>query len=167
MALVILEIPDVKGESQVKNFEQMIICDSFAQDTEMEIDATMNQRRTFHVPKINNFSLERKMDLASAQILKKMLTGAVDKNTWIIHFFKAAGDNENMQVEFLKITIEKPILAKHSMTINDGEPTETFEINATKITWAYTQFKEDNSKGGSVTFSFEPLKGIVGGGKAS
>ena len=161
MALVILEIPGVKGESSVEKYERMILCDSFSQDCELEIEPTQNARRTIHVPKINNLSLERKMDAATPFILRKMLTAKVDDQKWKIHCLKGLGVDGSMQVEFMTIELKHPILSKHTMSVNEGDTTETLEINAVEITWTYIPYSENQKGQGQIPVTFDTLKGKV------
>lgn len=161
MAIVILYIPHVNGECGVKGYEQQILCESFTQDAELEIDVTNNMRRTFHVPKINHMSIDRKMDLASGRLMKKMLTGTVDTNDWTITCLKAMGDDETQMSMFMTVALHLPILAKHEINVNDGDNTERFEINCASITYQYTGVGEDQTSSGSVGFGFDTIAGTV------
>ena len=77
MSMVILEIPEVKGECRVKtkqvDFTDMILCESLSQDMEVEMEVTTNARRTVHTPKVNNITLERKWDIASPKLISLLL----------------------------------------------------------------------------------------------
>ena len=161
MSIVIINIPDIQGECGVKGYEQDVLCESFTQDADLEIDVTNNQRRTFHVPKINNMSIDRKMDSASGKLLRKMLTGKVDTNDWTIFCLKAMGEDEQQMSMFMSVTLHLPILAKHELNINDGDTTERFEINCASVHYNYTTTLQDNSTTGNLPFGFDTIAGTV------
>lgn len=161
MALVILEIPSIPGESGVDSYQNMILCDSMGQDIELEIEVTQNQRRTFHVPKVSNITLERKMDKATAGLIKNILTGKVDTSDWKVHCLKALGEDGQMQKEFMTITLKKPILSKHTLSVNEGDTTESFEINAADITWVYTPYDGTNAAQGQLSVEFDTIAGTI------
>lgn len=161
MSMVILEIPGITGECGVKGYEGMILCESMTEDAEMEIDTSTNQRRTMHVPKVNNMQLERKMDAASGMLLRKMLTGKVDTMDWQIHCLRALGDDSTQQVEYLTIILHQPILTKYEVNVNDGDTTERLETNAVQVTFNYQYFKSDNTKAGNLSFGFNTIAGTV------
>ena len=161
MSMVVLEVPGITGECGVKGYEGMILCESYTQDAEMEIDSTTNQRRTMHVPRINNLSIDRKMDAASGMLLRKMLTGKVDITDWRIHCLRSLGDDSTQQVEFLTIILNQPILTKHEVNVNDGDTTERLEINAVQVTYNYQYFKSDQTRAGNLSFGYNTIAGTV------
>jgi type VI protein secretion system component Hcp len=161
MAQVILEIPGVQGECELEGFAGMILCDSLAQDMEIEIEPTSNARRTVHIPKINNITMERKWDLASSGLIKSILTAKVDTNDWKIHCLKALGGDDTQQKEFLTIILKKPILAKHGLSVNEGDTTESLEINAVEVTWEYQAYDDSQNNIGQKAITFNTLTGKV------
>ena len=162
MAIVVLHIDKLSGECGVKGFENDILCESFTQDADLEIDVTNNQRRTFHVPKINNMSIDRKMDLASGKLMQKMLSGKVDASDWVITCLKAQGDDDTSQMTmFMTVTLHLPIMAKHELNVNDGDTTERFEINCASVTYKYFAKGEDGSQTGFNQFGFDTIAGTV------
>jgi type VI protein secretion system component Hcp len=162
MAVVILEIPSIQGESGVANYQNMILCDSMGQDIELEIEVTQNARRTFHVPKVNNITLERKMDKATAGLIKSILSGKVDTSAWKIHCLKALDQNTaTMQVEFMTITLVNPILSKHTLSVSESDTTESFEINSSNITWVYTPYGSQNNAAGQLSVQFDTIAGTI------
>ncbi|MBP2310098.1 hypothetical protein GBZ48_19770 [Azospirillum melinis] len=167
MSMVILEIPEVKGECRVKtkqvDFTDMILCESLSQDMEVEMEVTTNARRTVHTPKVNNITLERKWDIASPKLISLLLRAGVKGETWKIHCVKPLGDDEFQWVEFLTLELTNPLLSKHSLSVSEGDTTESLEINATKITWVYKQYDEKQTSQGGGGVSFDLLTGAVGG----
>jgi type VI protein secretion system component Hcp len=171
VSMVILEIPIIKGECKVvtkeKDYTGMILCESLSQDMNVEMEVSTNARRTVHVPKVENIALERKWDKASPKLISKLLRGSPG-DVWKIHCLKPIGDggdtNSGYQWgEFLTIELADPMIAKHSLSVNEGDTTESLEINATNITWIYTVYDEKMTaaKGGGVEFNL--LTGKVGG----
>lgn len=159
MSLIILEIPGVVGECDVEKYEGMIICDSLTQGATLEIEPSQNQRRTMHVPKVNNIAINRKFDKASPNLLRGMLTGQVGPAPWKIHCLRSLGDDSSSQVEFLTIILAQPLLATHNLNISEGDTTEDFEINAVEITWIYNPSDSMQKQQGQFPFGFNTLKG--------
>jgi type VI protein secretion system component Hcp len=163
MSMVILEIPNVEGECKVQGFEGKILCESLSQDMNVEMEVTTNARRTVHVPKVENITLERKWDKASPKLISRLLRAAPDTD-WKIHCLKPLGDGELQWVEFLTIELKNPLLAKHSLSVNEGDTTESIEINATNITWSYKLYDETQTfKGNGGGVEFDLLTGSVKG----
>lgn len=161
MSQVILEIPGVEGECQVKGYEKMIMCESLSHEIENEIEMTSNARRTVHIPTLNNFQMQRKWDKSSPGLLKKMLAAKSDQE-WKIHCLKSIGDEGQMMVEFLTITLELPVLASFSLEVNEGDTTESFAINAVVVEWSYKPQKSDNTmEGGQIPIRFNTLSGEI------
>lgn len=160
MSQVILEIPGVTGECGVTGYENQILCESFSHEMETEIETTVNQRRTVHVPTINNFQLSRKWDQASTQLIKTMLNAKVGSD-WKIHCLKSLGDDAQMQVEFLTITLKKPVLASFNLEVADGDTTESFSINAVEVTWTYKAHGQDQTPGGNTSVTFNTISGAI------
>lgn len=160
MSQVILEIPGVVGECGVKDYEGMILCETLSHEIETEIETTANTRRTVHVPTIANFQFGRKWDKASTQLIKRILAAQVDGGDWKVHCLKSLG-GDGMQVEFLLITLKKPVLATYSLEISDGETTENFSINAVEVTWDYSEFNDLSAKVGSQTCTFNTISGSI------
>ncbi|WP_207482422.1 Hcp family type VI secretion system effector [Arenibaculum pallidiluteum] len=164
MSQVILEIPGVNGECALKDYKDMILCESLSHDLELEIEMSTNARRTVSTAKINNIALERKWDAASVHLIRRLLRGTAQKEPdkpWIIHCLKALG-GENQYVEFLTMKLTHAILAKHSLNVNEGDTTESIEINATKIEWIYAPHDASNTNPGKHTAEYDSLQGTVG-----
>jgi type VI protein secretion system component Hcp len=161
MAQVILEIPTVQGECEVEGFSGMILCESLAQDMDIEIEPSSNARRTVHIPKINNIGIERKWDLASSGLIRSILTAKVDTDDWKIHCLKALGDDDSQQKEFLTIVLKKPILAKHGLSVTEGDTTESIEINAVEVEWIYLAYDSTNANTGQKSIGFNTITGKV------
>lgn len=161
MAQVILEIPGLEGECQVLGHEKQIMCESLTHDMEIEIEQTANARRTVHIPKINNLSLERKWDHASPGLIKKILQASVDGVEWKVHCLKGLGEEGHQQKEFLTLVLRKPILSKHSLNVNEGDTTESLEINAVEIEWHYSLYDDLQKHKGNKSVGFNTLTGKV------
>lgn len=165
MSMVVLEVPDVPGESQImltggKKLVDKIVCDSLSHEMSLEMEVTQNARRTFHIPKVENFTIERKWDLASVKLIQLMLTGKV-KGPWKIYCLKAAGEEQYQWEIFLTITLVNPLLAKHSQNVSEGDTTESLEINATNITWEYVRRSETQANVGGNHVTYDVLTGEV------
>ena len=164
MSMVILEIPNIKGECKVKtkakDFTGMILCDSLSQDMNVEMEVSTNARRTVHTPKVENLTLERKWDAASPKLISRLLR-AQTAEPWKIHCLKPLGDTEYQWAEFLTLELKDPLLAKHTLNVNEGDTTETLEINATQITWTYKQYDEGQVHKGGGGVIFNLLTGLV------
>jgi type VI protein secretion system component Hcp len=161
MSTVVLDIPNVEGDCQLEGFQGKILCESLSHDLELEIEMSTNSRRSVHTPKINNIALERKWDSASTELIKRLLLGKVDTNEWTIHCLKAMGDDGLQYKEFLTMKLVKPILAKHSLNVNEGDTTESIEINAVEIQWTYKPHDDTHAVKGNKPIGFDSLKGKV------
>lgn len=162
MSMVILEIPEIKGECQVEKYTNMILCESLSHDMTVEMEVSTNARRTVHAPKVENITLERKWDIASPQLISRLLRAQSDK-PWKIHCLKPLSDDEFQWVEFLTLELTNPLLAKHSLSVSEGDTTESLEINATEINWVYTMQDSANKKvQGQMGVTFNLLTGRVG-----
>ncbi|MCW2242965.1 type VI secretion system tube protein Hcp [Azospirillum canadense] len=161
MSMVILEIPKIEGECQVENYQKMILCESLSHDMNVEMEVSTNARRTVHTPKVENIALERKWDLASPKLISRLLRAQSDE-VWKIHCLKPLSDDNFQWVEFLTLELTSPMLSKHSLSVSEGDTTESIEINATEINWVYKLQDEKNKKtGGSMGVSFNLLTGRV------
>lgn len=161
MSMVIMKIPAVDGECKVQKYEGLILCESLSHDMEVEMEVTTNARRTIHTPKVNNISIDRKWDTSSPELIKRLLRAAVVDDEWTIHCLKTAGNDNNQMIEYLTMVLTNPIIAKHTLNVNEGDTTETIEINATKITWKYQSYNEKQQKAGSSGVTFDLLTGTV------
>ncbi|CAO3450760.1 T6SS component Hcp [Azospirillum argentinense] len=168
MSMIILDIPNVAGESSVEIaggvvFKDKILCESLSQDMTVEMEVSTNARRTVHTPKVENITLERKWDRASPKLISLLLRSAnsdTAKKQWTIHCLKPIGDTHQWG-EFLTIELSNPLIAKHSLSVSEGDTTETIEINATEIYWTYKRYTEDQKHEGGGGVKFNLLKGTV------
>ncbi|HYG86106.1 MAG TPA: type VI secretion system tube protein Hcp [Azospirillum sp.] len=161
MSMVILQVEGISGECQVEGFKDQILCESLSHDMTVEMEVTTNARRTVHVPKVENITLERKWDIASPKLISRLLRAQSDKE-WKIHCLKPLGDEGNQFVEFLTLELKNPLLAKHSLSVSEGDTTESLEINATEINWIYKLSNETNkATGGKGGVTFNLLTGKV------
>ncbi len=161
MSMIILSIPEIAGECQVEKFEKKILCESLSHDMTVEMEVTTNARRTVHTPKVENITLERKWDIASPKLISRLLRAQSDE-VWKIHCLKPMSDDDFQWVEFLTLELKNPLLAKHSLSVSEGDTTESLEINATEINWVYKLTDHKNKEvSGNFGVSFNLLTGRV------
>lgn len=127
-----LKIGDIKGESQIANYENFIKIGTFAFKIEIEgaTDGTRGGTLKHRNPVIT-FPVER----ASPQLMLACATGQVIPQATLI-LTKNEGENE---VAFYKITMTDIVVSSYSTGGSaDGQvPTEEITLGYTEVEWTY------------------------------
>lgn len=162
MAELILEIPGIEGECQVKGFEKKISIESMSLANTMELQvSTGNATRSVHTVKIGDIEIERHFDSASVPIIQRLIAGK-SLGTTKIYILKALGVDKMAQVVFMTYTMYDTLVTSHKFTAGqDAQPTEAIGFNFSKIEWEYSLQNADATNKGKHATSFNVLTGTV------
>jgi len=149
---IVLDIPNVSGECQLQGYANKITILSFnhGMTQPMTMDPT-NQARTVGRCNVQDVSVTKMLDKSSVDIINAM---CVSKNLGktTLHILKAVGDTAEGQKEAMKYEMEDTMISSYSIGAGGGgEPTETFTLNFTKITWTYQPQEESGALSGNAT----------------
>jgi type VI secretion system secreted protein Hcp len=153
MYVIILDIPNIQGESQLKGFEKKIELLSFSHGVAMQVTGDVsNTERTSGRPNHQDFTGTKYMDRASP-----VLNQALCKGTILGTVKVTIGRNDKGSVLPLMVyELENAVLSSVSVGGGSGDkPVATLTINYSKITWTYSAQKEEGGKEGEVKASWD------------
>jgi type VI secretion system secreted protein Hcp len=158
---ILLDLGDgYDGESQIKEFENKIICDSFSFGATQPSDVSRNKSRTVGTVNVSSVSLTRQVDNSSVHILNAMFTSkAIETAT--VHFLKAASIEGEGQEEFLTVTLTNPLIESYNISgSNGGYMSESISLTFTDISFDYKiQGESGEMDGGNVNATYDVLTG--------
>ena len=159
---IILDLgTDIKGESQIKNFEDKILCNSFSFGANQPIDVSRNKGRTTGTVNVSQVHLTRDYDSASLLILNSLFLGKTFE-TASIHFLYAAADAEEAQVELMTVTLTNAMIADYQIgaAVGGGAMSEQITVGFTAIDCTYEVQEETAEKGsGKIEAKYDLLTG--------
>jgi type VI secretion system secreted protein Hcp len=147
MDVLILDIPDIKGECTLKGFEDKIQILSFSHGIAMQVTSDpSNSERTSGKPNHQDLTISKYVDLATCPTLAACNAGTNLKTCTI-----TVGRNDAGAVlPYLVYTMENVIVSNASLSSGGGDrPVETISLNYTKVKWDFTQQKADTGKKGN------------------
>ncbi len=147
MDAILLDIPDIKGESNIKGYEDKIQVLSFSHSVAMQVTGDVsNTERTSGRPNHQDLTITKYVDLATCPLIAACNAGTNLKKVTL-----TVGRNDAGAVlPYLVYTLENTIVSSASLSSGGGDrPTETFTLNYTKISWAFTEQKGDMGKKGN------------------
>lgn len=149
MDVILLDMPGIKGESQLKGFVDKIECLSFSHGVAMQMTSDVsNKERTSGKPSIQDVNLSKYMDSSSPTLNQACCEGRKIGDCKITVGRNAAGEVLPLAVYTLKDVLVSSI----SVSAGGGDkPTETLSLNFTAIQWDYTVQKPDASKEGTAS----------------
>ena len=147
MDAILLDIPDIKGESTLKGFEDKIEVLSFSHGVAMQVTGNpSNSERTSGRPNHQDVTVSTYVDLSSCPLVAACTAGTILKTIII-----TVGRNDAGTIlPYLVYTMDNTIVSSTSLSSGGGDrPVETITFNYTKIKWDFTQQKPDTGKKGN------------------
>jgi type VI secretion system secreted protein Hcp len=147
MDALLIDIPDVPGQSLIKGFEDKIELLSFSHGVAMQVVGNpSNTDRTSGRPNHQDMTITKYVDLATCPLL-----GACNAATNLKTVTLTVGRNDAGTVlPYLVYTMENTIISSVSHSGGSGDRiVETLTLNYTKIKWDYTEQKTDVGKKGN------------------
>ena len=147
MDAIILDIPDIKGQSTLKGFEDKIEILSFSHGVAMQITASPSvTERTSGRPNHQDLTISKYVDLSTCPMLAACNAGTNLKTVTV-----TVGRNDAGTIlPYLVITLDNTIVSSSSVSSGGGDrPMETVTLNYTKIKWDFTEQKADTGKKGN------------------
>jgi type VI secretion system secreted protein Hcp len=153
MDVIVMDIPNIKGESQLKNFTDKIELLSFSHGVAMQITGDVsNAERTSGRPNHQDFTATKYLDKASP-----LLNQACCKGTVLGTVKITVGRNDKGAVlPIILYELENSVLSSVSVGGGSGDkPVETLTLNYSKITWTFNAQKEAGGKEGEVKAAWD------------
>ncbi|MGO4378050.1 Hcp family type VI secretion system effector [Pseudoduganella sp. RAF19] len=147
MDVIILDMPGIQGECQLKDFVDKIECLSYSHAVAMQMTSDVsNKERTSGKPSVQDFTVSKYMDKASP-----VLNQACCEGRKIGDCIVTIGRNEAGLVMPLMVYKLKDVLVSSISVASSGgdKPAETLTLNFTAVQWDYTAQKPDSSKEGT------------------
>lgn len=147
MDAILLDIPDIKGQSLLKGFEDKIELLSFSHGVAMQVTASpSSSERTSGKPNHQDMTISKYVDLSSCPVI-----AACNASTNLKTVTLTVGRNDSGAVlPYMVVTMDNVIVSSVSYSSGGGDrPTETLTLNYTKISWAFTEQKSDLGKKGN------------------
>jgi|SRR5215510_2052749 len=147
MDAILLNIPDIKGQTNLEGFADQIELLSFSHGVAMQIVASPSDtERTSGRPNHQDLTVTKYVDLASCPII-----GACNAGTNLKTVTLTVGRNDAGKIlPYLVYTLENTLVTSVSHGGGGGDrPTETVTLNYTKIKWDFTEQKTDTGKKGN------------------
>ena len=147
MDVILLDIPDIKGQTTLKGFEDKIELLSASHGVAMQITGTQsNTERTSGRPNHQDLTVSKYVDLATCPLI-----AACNAATNLKTISLTVGRNDAGAVlPYLVLTLDNAIVSSVSLSTGGGDrPVETITFNYTKIKWDFTEQKADLGKKGN------------------
>lgn len=126
------------GESNIKNFEKLIVCDAFAAAASQALDHGRNTNRTKGTLNFNEITISRQFDQSSVSLMNAMFTATVFPSMKF-HFIKSSAVSGEGNAEFLTVELTNALIAEigQSASANGDIMTENLSIGFTAIKTTY------------------------------
>ena len=147
MDAILLDIPDIKGQSTLKGFEDKIEVLSMSHGVAMQVTASPSAtERTSGRPNHQDLTVSKYVDLSTCPLIAACNAGTNLKTVTI-----TVGRNDAGAIlPYLVYTLENTIVSSSSVSSGGGDrPTETLTFNYSKIKWDFTEQKVDTGKKGN------------------
>jgi len=183
---IVLKIPTtgtkfIEGESELTGFEDMILCNQVSYDISVETEMNYESGRTIHMPTLSAITIERDVDIATAELTRFALAHRVSETPWEIYFLKSANEGlsnaggrpllgytiasllgTSRHIVYMTLKLHLPLITKQDISMEEEGMRETLEINVGGVEWSYTVTDIDQRKLGHVGFKFNMQTGTVG-----
>lgn len=151
MDVIILEIEKVKGNCQIDKYAGQVLLQSFSHSVAlpMQMD-TSNTERTAGRPMFSEMSFSKMTDQSTPTLYDACVQGKKLGDAKI-HI----GRNENgVFMSLMEYVLSNAMVSNISTSGGGGVPCDSFSLNFTKITTAFTQQKSDSTKEGVANFGW-------------
>lgn len=164
MPEILLDLGDkenFKGESNITDFDDLIICESFGFSAHQPLDLGRGTNRSAGAMSVSEIQLSRQFDSSSTKLLAAMFTGKSFAEVKI-HFLKAGDEQNKAFSEFLTVELSDAMFSGISYSGSSGGSmlAESISIGYTAINYVYKTQNPDTGKhdAGQITASFDMLK---------
>lgn len=151
-----IKVDGIEGESTDANHQKWILADSASLPVFRSIPSgAVDQQRTKGETQLGDVSIVRQLDKSSPKLFEAVASGKFNKLVTMEFTTQTGGKNET----YLKLALENVIFSGYSVSgssSGDPMPSESVSMNATKITYTYTEFdNKTGSKKGNVEAKYE------------
>jgi type VI secretion system secreted protein Hcp len=149
---IILEIKDIPGNCELKEFNKKILVNSYSHSASIPITGdTANTERSAGRPQLSEFSFSKPSDISTTAMYKACTQG-INLGEVKLHVGRIeAGKFEKL----LEYTMEKAMISRISTSGSSGIPSDSFSINFTSITCVYSQQDATTKTAGSATWNWD------------
>jgi hypothetical protein len=182
LTLVVLKIPTgptsfVKGECTIAGYEDLILCEGIAYEISVEDEINADGRRTVHSPQLSVVTIERQLDVASADITRMALSHRVSALPWEIFMLAdaeggfaapvgggtgpAADGTGDQHACVMTLKLHHPLITKQDISADEGGVSETIEVSAAAIEWRYMVIDPLQRPIGHLGFRFNTQTGTL------
>jgi type VI secretion system secreted protein Hcp len=147
MDAILLDIPDIKGQSLIEGFTDKIEILSFSHGVAMQVTSNPSgSERTSGRPNHQDLTITKYMDLSTCPLI-----AACNASTNLKTVTLTIGRNDSGKLlPYMVYTMENTIVSSASHSGGGGDrPVETLTLNYSKISWAFTEQKPDLGKKGN------------------
>jgi type VI secretion system secreted protein Hcp len=137
MDAIFLDIPDIKGQSTIKGFEDKIEILSASHGVAMQVTGSPSAtERTSGKPNHQDLTVSKYVDLSTCPLI-----AACNAATNLKTITLTVGRNDaGTMLPYLVYTLENAIVSSVSVSAGSGDrPTETITFNYSKIKWDFTE----------------------------
>ena len=154
----------VMGECGLLGYETLISVNHLSFGIDVKSVFSEDGRRTVHLPGLTRFSLQRKVDLATASITKCALAAKISSFPWTFYFLRSLGDHFGLQVSQicdLELTLDRPLVTDQNISFSGDDMSESLEITASAVEWTYRPHSSAGWPLGKVAYKFDVQQGWV------
>ena len=147
MDAILLKIPDIPGQTALKDFEDQIQLLSMSHGVAMQMTGNPSDReRTSGRPNHQDLTVSKYVDLSSCPLIAACNAGTNLKTITL-----TIGRNDAGKImPYLIFTLDNALVSSISVGAGSGDrPTETLTLNYTKIKWDFTEQKGEMGKKGN------------------
>lgn len=147
MDALLLDIPDIKGQTTIKGFEDKIELLSMSHGVAMQVTGSPSaQERTSGRPNHQDLTVSKYADLSTCPLIAACNAGTNLKTVTLT----VGRNDQGVILPYIVITMDNTIVSSVSISAGGGDrPTETVTFNYTKIKWDYTEQKAEIGKKGN------------------
>lgn len=149
MQNMFLELKDIKGETTIESYKDQIEIYSFSHGCSQPVSPLRSSEGGGTTSRANHsdISLSKRTDISTPDILKALWSGKAIASA-VLTCCRVDGSDV---VPYLKITMEKVIIASYSVSGGGDLPMESLSLNYAKVTYDYSKQKEGGGKEGTAS----------------
>lgn len=157
MDTILLQIKDIKGNAMIDGYADQIVIHSFSHSVSlpMGMDAT-NTERTLGRPSFREFTFSKSTDQSTPGLYAACTAGTKLGDATL-----SIGRNENGKFMLQMKYVMTNAMVSSIGTSGGGQMSDSFSLNFTQITSAYTQQNIDSTKKGNASFGWDLSKNVA------
>ncbi|MFY7914941.1 MAG: Hcp family type VI secretion system effector [Rubrivivax sp.] len=150
--VIILEIPDIKGNCQINGHKDKILIDSYSHGVNLPMQGDVaNTERTAGRPTFTEMSLRKMSDLSTTELYKHCTQG---KKASVAKLFVGRVEDGNF-MNFFTYEMKNAMISTISTSGGGGIPSDSFSLNFTALQCEFTQQNADASQKGTSTWNWD------------